>query len=1004
MESRSVRAGVASPGWRVTKGGCGESRNSRSSSTSSRRVAPTFPSLLRSPCCIALRSASLLGVLGVLWAACALGGPEEGAPPATSLPELATGEETRDVSSGLASSTGAGGPAAHEDKTSFFKGWKFALSNRVVVFSQVEDVLVSTGGARVGESYLYGDDARLPLGEPTPGLASLMYLLARGPYPAGKVARSSMGRPMATPAISVAYPLLLSSLKKEMARRNTALHREAPFTGGPGEAEFPRGGGAVEEKRESASVQNKEATHGGGEEEGRAASAEQAERGKEEDANIQGGSFPNVGFHILSEIVDREFRDAAKKVTRLAASSWQAGTWWPDLPDEVDDPTALAAHKIATYLIQVSQSAIQALGLRDSFVYFFSATAARGVLNACAAALVERNLGVFLQVSSSPPPRENAPPSLPPEARVFTIGTLGQSKPASITGVVLTYDVAVHQVVTSERSAASPLSNISSHLLGQLAAQLLPSVQQAVDASARGTSPDAPLPVIFIKLRDIRVKHTVDPWHGHPTKYLDMQQGRTSGGGYEYAQLFPVATKEAETEEGENSGVLDPATHLRGSVPIMLYRTPISAAAQAYVMDLIGSADFAELLITTVKDLRGRGPLFQPATEPFVVDLKRDLDAYISIAKTPSLVMDKQLVETHALLSRVSDDLGRQRVRCVKKYVVPLNADDPLFDFTKDFCYNYPEILYPSSAGGEEFISNAVSVGLALRSLFIATDWPGLRSIRGDVGGARLSVPAVSEAVEGETQFPIQGTRDYKRSRSSRKRAASPRRLSRGGEWDRDGDESADDELLQLEETLQGEDQTREAPSESFFNNTDDVTLDETDFGIQPPAVDAFLHDAAASHLMTRGDVRAGDHRSLPQDGEQAKSKGEIGAVGTTGEELSAQKAVEKLGNDPVGPEARTHEDQKDREGAEMQSVATFHGMIPEIFAKSMQDRLGPRWISLLQVLGSVSLLKDYHKVLAWLALSSDADVLILCTRRLLLRRDAAVSVGPFRVSLTHSL
>ncbi|OEH78132.1 hypothetical protein cyc_05566 [Cyclospora cayetanensis] len=57
-----------------------------------------------------------------------------------------------------------------------------ARAQRVVVGSDIDDTLISSGGWMFGSSYLGGVDSRYPRGASYPGLSVLMYLLSLGPH------------------------------------------------------------------------------------------------------------------------------------------------------------------------------------------------------------------------------------------------------------------------------------------------------------------------------------------------------------------------------------------------------------------------------------------------------------------------------------------------------------------------------------------------------------------------------------------------------------------------------------------------------------------------------------------------------------------------------------------------------------------------------------------------------------------------------------------------------
>ncbi|KEP60106.1 UNVERIFIED_CONTAM: hypothetical protein HHA_219810 [Hammondia hammondi] len=796
-------------------------------------------------------------------------------------------------------------PALAQPKVSF-RGWKHGLSNRITPIVQVEDVLVSSGGIKRHGVAAHGEDARLRLGEPYPGTAALVNLLSRGPFPAGKMPRSSMTRPMVTAPLLVTLPFLLSAFvppcRLGECRRNHAQHRRV---------------------------------------EGEGAEAAEAEGGTEEqERKAEVAQTRDVELEFVQLIVKKDLNDAVKKTTRDASSTWQAGGWWSDLPPSVD-PSKTTPQQAATHFVQISQGAAHALGTSNSFVYFFSTSTPRGLLDACASTFLDRNLGVFLHVPSMSP---EGTVCLPREASVFPLATLGRSKPTPIPGVVLTYDVAVRQTVTVNRPTPS-LGDVSPELLGELAMQLQPRLSRVLKYFRQEPHAHGPLPVIFVKLRNVDIHQIVDPWHGHPSRYLQLQREGKAPASNNFARLTPVSTE----EDSGKAHAFDPEKHLQHAVPILTYRTTVSAAAQAHVMNLISSADFAELSILTVKDLRGRGPLFQPATQEYVATLARDWKMYVTLAKTPNLIEDKQLAETHELILRANEDFSAERMHCIKKYVLTMSQEDPLFDFTKTFCYNYPEVRYPSSAGGSEFVANAVTAGLALEEVFNFTDWPS-QSRQGNEEEAQASgLSAASQRVRA-ARLPSAHPLIRKEERpSSPADEAPPADLER----------PLSDALLQASQ-LEGETSVDAAENAESGGAQNQEVVEEGARGVN-------------------GDVEG--------QGPEAASHGQS-------EHAGVGRREETHSEEGKGAAKAMREAENSNEHQHVGTVATFHGTIPEAFARKMQENFGPRWISMLQLLGSVTLTNDYHRVLCWLTSEADSDAMMLPARRLLVRRDADVSLS----------
>nr|PIL96811.1 putative transmembrane protein [Toxoplasma gondii COUG] len=796
-------------------------------------------------------------------------------------------------------------PALAQPKVSF-RGWKHGLSNRITPIVQVEDVLVSSGGIRRHGDAVYGEDARLRLGEPYPGTAALVNLLSRGPFPAGKTPRSSMTRPMVTAPLFVTLPFLLSAFvpacRPGECRRNHAQRRRV---------------------------------------EGEGAEAAEAEDKTEDQAReAEVARTREVELELVQLIVKKDLNDAVNKTTREASSTWQAGAWWSDLPPSVD-PSKTTPQQAATHVVQLLQGAAHALGPSNSFVYFFSTSTPRGLLDACASTFLDRNIGVFLHVPSL---SAEDTVSLPHEAFVFPLATLGRSRPTPIPAVVLTYDVTARQTVTVDRPTPS-LGDVSPELLGKLATQLQPRLLRVLKFFGQEPRAHGPLPVIFVRFRNVEIQQIVDPWHGHPSRYLQLQREGKAPASNNFARLTPVPPEEASGK----GHAFDPEKHLQHAVPIMTYRTTVSAAAQAHVMNLISSADFAELAILTVKDLRGRGPLFQPATHEYVSALKSDWKVYVTLAKTPNLIEDKQLAETHELILRANEDFSAERMHCIKKYVLTMSQEDPLFDFTKTFCYNFPEVRYPSSAGGSEFVANAVTAGLALRELFNFTVWPSRSRQENEDEAQASGLSAASQHVRGvrlPSPHPPMRKEDRPASRAEEARRAVLERPLSGsllqasqleGQTSGDADENAESRLAKNQEVV--EEGARSVDSEKEGQGLE-----------------------AGSHGQSEHAEVGGREETHSEEGK------------------GAAKAVREEENLNKHQHAGT--------------VATFHGTIPEAFAQKMQENFGPRWISLLQLLGSVSLTNDYLRVLSWLASEADSDAMTLPARRLLVRRDAEVSLS----------
>ncbi|CBZ55657.1 conserved hypothetical protein [Neospora caninum Liverpool] len=796
---------------------------------------------------------------------------------------------------------GSSSPASATGSHAKLKGWKHGVSNRVVPVAQVEDVLVSSGGITRGGSPLYGEDARLRLGERYPAMAALLNLLSRGPFPAGNKLRSSMTRPMATAGLFVPMPFLFSAWVPPCSLGDCRGVRapEQPRNGREGDGEQRD---AAREGREGEAVAEREVRE--------------------------------VQLKLVKRIVKREFDDAVRKVTREATATWQVGAWWADRPSNVGSAAERTPQQAASHFVQVSQGAFQALGSSHSFVYFFSVTTPR---------------------------------------------TLGRSKPTPVPAVLLTYDVDVRQTVAVELPSLS-LGRVSPDVVGDLATQLMPRVSRAVDYFLQKAGASDPLPVIFVNFRRVDIQQTVDPWHGHPSRYLELQKEGKSPKANNFARLTPVP-REEEAADGEDGRAFDRS--LRHAVPIMVYRTTISAAAQAHIMDLISSADFAELAIMSIKDMRDRGPLFQPATHEYVTALKQDWEVYVTLAKTPSLIDDKQLAETHALLLRANENFSAERMRCVKQYVLSMSQDEPLFNFTKDFCYNFPEIRYPSSAGGSEFVSNSITAGLALRELFAFTEWPG-RSTQETSDEAQVSgLPTTSPGLRGAR---LPEPRKRERSAGPEPRKTQPDRQVSSSQTPDSSEPVEGERGREAREVVRGE----AAESGEANSGNGDIALHTEEGAHKVGEVSAPAPSDTDEAPPTSGVLSAAGHTAVAGD-EQGSSQGDSEEQAEISERREEKRGEEEKG---VTEDERSAESEWPNEKKQAaKTVATFHGMIPEAFARKMQETFGPRWISLLQLLGSVSLTKDYLKVMSWLT-SGDSDAMMLSARRLLLRRDADVSVS----------
>lgn len=836
--------------------------------------------------------------------------------------------------------------AAEATGASALAGWRFGISNRVVPVCQVEDVLIASGGLALDGVSLFGSDDRLRHGEPYPGMASLLYLLSRGPFPAGKSARRSMTRAMALPSLaSSPFPLLLTSMRQPL------LRNDQDDEGGNGaNRTTAAAAGSAKELAVAAAI----------------------------------ASVRDLQLELVQEIVNRELQDAARKVTRQENATWLSSGWWPTTPMHAQrrGRGAISPDQVAAHLLEVSQGATQALGSQESFIHFFSASTREGVLFACSSAFVERNLATFLQVPSelhsSADEQLEQLPQLPAEARLFAVTRLGHSKPREVPGVLLTYDVSIEETVAVDIPSSARFGGVASSLLGLLATQLALRVESVIRYFSQEPMKHELLPIVFVKFREVDVERTVDAQHGHPSIFLenrDEADRREKG----TAELRPVVGSEDE-EDVEDA--------LKGAIPIALYRTTISAAAQAMLLNLIGAADFAEFVITTVKDLRSRGPLFQPATHAYLSDLKSDWEDYVRLARTEALVADKQLVEVHSLLGRVNEDFAAARVHCLKKYVLSLPETAPLFDFTKDFCYNFPEILYPSSAGGAEFATYASAAGLALRALFAAVDWPGVQAPAVAAEEARAVASRSETSRPRNTRGPQAPASHPRRARQQKKRPET-----REGAGGRDPEAVTPTRRLAAEDEEEEEEEEQQQPVTPFG---EEAEREEKSDAAESAAAAA---EAAALGCEEEPSDSIFDGRGEAANGGGARSAETVvdlaapvpqhdGEVNVEGEEL--QQAVERRSAETAAEEKESAEE----EPAPKQKapVATFGGHIPKDFAALMQGRFGPGWVSLLQVLGSPSVANDYLRVLNWLSGKARSNVLMLPTRRLLVRRDAEVS------------
>ncbi|PHJ20852.1 transmembrane protein [Cystoisospora suis] len=741
-------------------------------------------------------------------------------------------------------------------------GWGDTAENKVLILSAVEDTLVSSGGVQVGGEYLDGTDSRLRHSETYPGIHSLLYLLSKGPNPAGRQPRSSLRRPMGKTCFTLPKPVLFSR----------SAVRAADFQQSPEESAGSSGEATGQE-------------------------VEQA---------------------LLQNLINAELADAAKKVTRDGHATWKLGSWFPSRAPEWQRLNGLSEkEQKAAHIWTIVKGSTQALAPGSATISFFSASDPTGTISAVAAAMFEKTRAVFLHVPqylSMDAAGEEAS-VLPSEAHEFSLNTaIAGSSTAVTPAVALTFDVVAHEVIPAGITAHSVAQSLGS-LSSENAAKVASAVENLVALILQRFRGRGTFPVIFVRFRKVEIHTETEP-------SLAEKHGIIKG----------KERPSTETKSGVRVTLVpyaDDHNECGRFIPLLPYQTTISAAAQAHVVRLLGAADFGEIFLTAVKDLRSKGPFYQPANMRYIQDMRLDWLLYGLFAKLPGLILDKQLGESSAILLHKHNPEG-DRARCVRTYVLPLADSDPFYEFTKMFCYNFPEVLYPSSAGSGEFALNALFAGAALAEVFTEED-------RGTSADSQ-AYDSDREAAGNGTDGPAGGDGE----------APTPRMLSAGEE-----DISADSM----------------APHSEDGPEVDVDGMYSKEKGNSKEG--ARLPDGVSSSAER-------PQTSLVPSEEPSKAKEESGAL-PAGDGLTPVTAEEAVD--------RPSSSEEKQPSVQVQRTAPILELLPKKFVEAMQERFGRRWVSFTRVVSSTSILKDYIQIASFMVSQAEEGIVVLPDRRIVLRR-----------------